>query len=63
MAMSPNEDIYVKNYTDKINAYIRNKLIKVLIGQRRVGKSYLLRQIVNQLIKNLGKSEKYIICQ
>lgn len=41
-----------KNYTDKINAYIGNKLIKVLIGQRRVGKSYLLRQIAHQLIQN-----------
>jgi uncharacterized protein len=41
-----------KSYTDKITAYIGNKLIKVLIGQRRVGKSYLLRQIAHQLIQN-----------
>lgn len=41
-----------RNYTDKINTYIGNKLIKVLIGQRRVGKSYLLRQIAHQLIQN-----------
>jgi predicted AAA+ superfamily ATPase len=30
-------------YTDKIYAYRGNRLIKVLTGQRRVGKSYLLR--------------------
>lgn len=37
-------------YTDKISQYIGNKLIKVLIGQRRVGKSYILRQIAKALI-------------
>lgn len=28
-----------KAYTDKIFDYIGNKLVKVLVGQRRVGKS------------------------
>lgn len=37
-------------YTDKIGQYIDNQLIKVLIGQRRAGKSYILRQIASQLI-------------
>ena len=37
-------------YTDKIKQYIGNKLIKVLVGQRRAGKSYILRQIAAQLI-------------
>ena len=37
-------------YTDKIGQYINNQLIKVLVGQRRVGKSYILRQIASQLI-------------
>lgn len=39
-------------YTDKIGQYIDNKLIKVLVGQRRAGKSYILRQIASQLIAN-----------
>ena len=39
-----------ENYLNKINDFIGNKLIKVLVGQRRVGKSYLLRQIILGLI-------------
>ncbi|MDR2511014.1 MAG: ATP-binding protein [Bacteroidales bacterium] len=39
-----------QNYTDKIFDYINNKLVKVLVGQRRVGKSYILRQIIARLI-------------
>lgn len=39
-------------YTERIGQYIDNKLIKVLVGQRRVGKSYILRQIASQLIAN-----------
>lgn len=37
-------------YTDKIVQYIGNKLVKVLVGQRRAGKSYILRQIASKLI-------------
>ena len=40
-----------KNYTNKIFNSTGNRLIKVLVGQRRAGKSYILRQIVNQLIE------------
>ena len=40
------------HYTDKVLTYSNNKLIKVLVGQRRVGKSYLLRQLANALIKS-----------
>ena len=36
-------------YTQMISQYLGNKLIKVLTGQRRVGKSYILRQIAMQL--------------
>lgn len=39
-----------KSYTDKISQYIGNRLIKVLIGQRRTGKSYIMRQIANNLV-------------
>jgi predicted AAA+ superfamily ATPase len=37
-------------YIDKISKYLDNKLIKVLVGQRRVGKSYILRQIIHYLL-------------
>ena len=40
-----------KRYIDKILAYTGNRLIKVLVGQRRSGKSYVLRQIASELIK------------
>ncbi|MCL1934141.1 MAG: ATP-binding protein [Candidatus Azobacteroides sp.] len=40
-----------KYYMDKIFAYKGNRLIKVLVGQRRSGKSYVLRQIISELIK------------
>jgi predicted AAA+ superfamily ATPase len=39
-----------ENYLEKINGFIGNRLIKVLVGQRRSGKSYLLRQIIHSLI-------------
>lgn len=39
-------------YLEKIQRFTGNKLIKVLVGQRRTGKSYLLRQILNRLIKS-----------
>ena len=37
-------------YLEKITKYIHNSLVKVLVGQRRTGKSFLLRQIAEQLI-------------
>lgn len=47
-------------YTEKIGQYIDNKLVKVLVGQRRAGKSYILRQIASQLIAN-GTSPNNIL--
>jgi len=42
---------YERNdYLEKIGEYIGSRLVKVLVGQRRVGKSYILRQIINFLI-------------
>ena len=38
-----------KSYTDKIGNFVGNNLVKVLIGQRRSGKSYILRQIASSL--------------
>ena len=38
-------DFYIKN----ISKYTGNSLIKVLLGQRRSGKSYILRMLINSL--------------
>lgn len=37
-------------YTDKVSCFLGSRVIKVLTGQRRVGKSYILRQIAMKLI-------------
>lgn len=37
-------------YLDKIGAYVGNRLIKVIVGQRRVGKSFIMRQIASRLV-------------
>lgn len=37
-------------YTQNIEKYVGNKVIKVLTGQRRVGKSYILRQTAMHLV-------------
>lgn len=47
---SPNLGYLRTEYTDKIIKYTENRLIKVLVGQRRSGKSYILRQLINKLI-------------
>jgi predicted AAA+ superfamily ATPase len=46
-------------YLHKIVKYIQNSLIKVIVGQRRTGKSYLLRQIANHIIQ-IGVSPKNV---
>lgn len=48
------------SYTDKIGQYVGNKLVKVLVGQRRAGKSYILRQIVSKLLSAGVKSENIL---
>jgi len=42
---------YRTDYSDRILAYTGNRLVKVLVGQRRTGKSYILRQLIDKLIK------------
>ncbi len=49
-----------QSYLQKIVKFLNNKLIKVLIGQRRTGKSYLLRQIINYLIEKKRVNRKNI---
>jgi predicted AAA+ superfamily ATPase len=39
-------------YAEKLTPYINKDLIKVVIGQRRVGKSYILRQTIDQIKKS-----------
>jgi predicted AAA+ superfamily ATPase len=48
----PEYGFYRAGYVDRIFTYIGNRLVKVLIGQRRTGKSYILRQLINKLIKS-----------
>jgi len=47
-------------YLDRIKGFIGNRLIKVLVGQRRTGKSYVLRQIIGTLI-NGGVEPKNMV--
>ena len=41
-----------QTYLNKVGDFCDNSLVKVLVGQRRTGKSFLLRQILNQLIQS-----------
>ena len=36
-------------YTEKISPYIGKPIIKILTGQRRIGKSFILKQIANSI--------------
>lgn len=38
-------------YLRQVNGFLGNKLVKVIVGQRRAGKSYLLRQIIAALVE------------
>lgn len=48
-----------QDYLDRILSYTGNRLIKVLVGQRRVGKSYLLRQLASHLANSGVNPEIY----
>lgn len=47
----PKTGLLRKVYLDRINSLSNNELIKVLVGQRRSGKSYILRQIIAKKIE------------
>jgi predicted AAA+ superfamily ATPase len=49
-----------KRYLDKVAPFMGKDVIKVIIGQRRVGKSYLLLQIMDELKKQGVKEENLI---
>jgi len=57
---NPDFGFYRADYADKIFAYTNNRLIKVLVGQRRSGKSYILRQLISKLL-NSGVSKNNIL--
>lgn len=46
----PDVGYFRKEYIEKISASLGNSLVKVLTGQRRSGKSYLLRMIIKHLL-------------
>jgi hypothetical protein len=50
-----------RSYTDKIISFIGNNLVKVLIGQRRSGKSYILRQVAASLVSSHGVNPANIL--
>lgn len=50
-----------KLYFDNIKPFIDKDLIKVLVGQRRVGKSYILFQIMDELQTTYGVQEDQIV--
>jgi predicted AAA+ superfamily ATPase len=58
--MSKKDQILVRqHYIDRIKPFINQSLIKVLVGQRRVGKSYVLLQLM-EYIKNLTPNANII---
>ncbi|HVB02814.1 MAG TPA: AAA family ATPase [Chitinophagaceae bacterium] len=44
--------IFRKQYLDKIRPFIGNDLIKIITGQRRIGKSYMLKQLIEEIKKD-----------
>ena len=49
------------SYTERIAPFINKNIIKVLIGQRRVGKSCILRQIQDHIMQTQPKSNTICI--
>lgn len=49
-----------KQYGDVIWKSLDNKLVKVIIGQRRSGKSYIVRQLIDKLITGKKADKKNI---
>ena len=54
------EAIIRQTYIDKIEKYLGKETIVVIVGQRRVGKSYMLRQLVELKSKDLANNIIYI---
>ncbi len=59
--LSPSNQGFIRHsYLQKITPFLGNRLIKVLVGQRRTGKSYLLRQLMTELV-NQGVKPSQIL--
>ena len=58
----PNIDMgfFRNRYMNKLKSALDNRLIKVLVGQRRVGKSYIIRQLIHYLINEHGVNPQNI---
>ncbi len=56
-----NTGFFRKVYVQNISSYLNNKLIKVILGQRRVGKSYIMRMLISQLIEKFSVPSQNII--
>ncbi|TVR44093.1 MAG: hypothetical protein EA394_00545 [Bacteroidia bacterium] len=48
-AVFPDLGVTRRAYLSKLWQYTGNRLVKVLVGQRRAGKSFLLRQTIREL--------------
>lgn len=46
-------------YTDRIKPFLGKEIIKILVGQRRVGKSYIMYQLMDHITQNI--SDAHII--
>lgn len=55
--------IHRPTYTDKIKPFVGKQIIKILTGQRRVGKSYVLYQMVDRLHQREISECEYFIYQ
>ncbi|MEA3451957.1 MAG: ATP-binding protein, partial [Bacteroidota bacterium] len=53
--------IFRERYLNKIKPFVNKELIKVFVGQRRVGKSYLMYQIIDFLQKEDNKRHSIYI--
>lgn len=56
----PDLGLIRNEYIDKIANAMDNKLIKVLVGQRRSGKSFIMRQLMNHLVTEKKISPKQL---
>lgn len=48
----PDTGVCRRRYVERIRPFLGNRLTKVLMGQRRCGKSFILRQIMSDLIES-----------
>ncbi len=48
-------------YLEKIKPLINKQIIKVIVGQRRVGKSYLLRQVADYIKENFANANTIFV--